>query len=77
MQRIDHRLHRAALVLAEELDFDRAARRLQLSVPELKERIARLESTLNLVLFEQYPNQVALTALGRLYLEQVRKSRLF
>ena len=76
MQRVDHRLHRAAVALAEELDVERAAQRLQISVPELKERIDQLECKLSLVLFEWDSHHVALTAAGYLYIEQLRKSRL-
>jgi DNA-binding transcriptional LysR family regulator len=76
LQRVDHRLHRAAVALAEELDVERAAQRLQISVPELKERIDQLECKLSLVLFEWDSHHVALTADGNLYIEQLRKSRL-
>ena len=75
MQKIDHRLHMTAVVLAEELDFDRAAHRLQISVSELKEQITQLECKLSLVLFERDSDPVQLTASGRLYIEQIRKSR--
>jgi hypothetical protein len=75
LERIENLLHIAAFVLAEEFDFARAARRLQLSVPELTERIAELESKLSLILFEQDSNHVALTAEGLVYIEQLRKSR--
>lgn len=77
LQRIENRLHRAAVVLAEELDFERAAQRLQISVSGLKEQIDQLECKLSLVLFERDSNRVELTASGKLYIEQIRKSRLF
>jgi DNA-binding transcriptional LysR family regulator len=77
LEGIGNHLHFAAILLAEELDFNRAARRLQLSVPELKKLIVQLESKLSLVLFEYDSDHVALTASGRLYIEQLRKSRLF
>jgi DNA-binding transcriptional LysR family regulator len=76
LERIGNHLHFAAILLAEELDFNRAARRL-LSVPELKKLIVQLESKLSLVLYEYDSDHVALTASGRLYIEQLRKSRLF
>lgn len=76
MQRVDNRLHLAALALAEELEFDRAAQQLQISVSELKEQIAQLECLLSLTLFERDSNHVAPTASGRLYIEQIRKGRL-
>ena len=76
MQRIENRLHRASVVVAEELDVERAAQRLQISVPELKEQIDQLECKLSLVLFERDSSRIALTASGKLYIEQIRKSRL-
>jgi DNA-binding transcriptional LysR family regulator len=76
LQKIENRLHRAAVVLAEELDFERAAQRLQISILELIEQIDQLECKLSLVLFERDSNHVDLTASGKLYIEQVRKSRL-
>ena len=76
MQRIENRLHRAAVVLAEELDFERAAQQLDTSVPILKEQIDELECKLSLVLFERDSDRVQLTPSGKLYIEQIRKSRL-
>jgi hypothetical protein len=76
LQRVDNHLHLAALALAEELEFSGAARRLQISVPELKERITQLESLLSLRLFERDSTHVALTASGQIYVEHIRKSRL-
>jgi DNA-binding transcriptional LysR family regulator len=73
---VANHLHFAALALAEELEFRRAARRLNISVSELKARITKLESLLSLTLFKRDSNHVALTAPGRTYLEQIRKSRL-
>jgi DNA-binding transcriptional LysR family regulator len=63
-------------VVAEELDVERAAQRLQISVPELKEQIDQLECKLSLVLFERDSTRIELTASGKLYIEQIRKSRL-
>jgi len=76
LQRVDNHLHLAALTLAEELEFRRAARRLNIPVSELKETITKLENLLSLMLFERDSNYVTLTDSGRTYLEQIRRSRL-
>lgn len=76
MQRIDHHLHRIAIVLAEELDFERAAQRLQITLPKLKKQIAQLERKLSLTLFIVDTDKVLLTELGQRYIELLRKSRL-
>jgi DNA-binding transcriptional LysR family regulator len=75
LQEIDHRLHLAAVVLAEELDFERAARRLKSSVAVLKEQIVQLENLLSLILFENDSENVHLTPSGRHYIEQIRKGQ--
>lgn len=55
---------RAALAVAEELSFRKAAARLHLSQPALSERVARLESTLKVRLFERGPDGTRLTPEG-------------
>lgn len=55
---------RAALAVAEELSFRKAAARLHLSQPALSERVARLEATLKVRLFERGPDGTRLTADG-------------
>jgi hypothetical protein len=75
LQRIDHRFHLAAVVLSEELHFDRAAQRLEIPVSELKDQIAQLENKLSMLLFEQGSDSLQMTASGQLYIEQIRKSR--
>lgn len=77
MQRIDNRLHWAALVLAEELDFERAAQRLELSVSELRNQIDELENILSLRLFVPASDPVLMTDSGQHYIELLRKSSLF
>lgn len=76
MKKIDNRLHFTALALADELDFDRAAERLHISVLELRTRIAQLEDTLNLIIFVPDSDPVEMTSQGRRYIEQIRKIRL-
>ena len=76
LEKVDNRLHLAALVLADELDFDRAAKRLQISVSELRNRIAQLERTLSLALFVSSSTSITMTDCGRRYLGLLRKCRL-
>ncbi|WP_345245465.1 LysR family transcriptional regulator [Pigmentiphaga soli] len=61
------------VVLAEELHFRRAARRLSISQPPLSSAIKQMEAELETPLFERNTKMVALTAAGRaLYPEAVR-----
>jgi DNA-binding transcriptional LysR family regulator len=61
------------LAAAELLNFSRAARRLNLSQPPLTRHIQSLEYKLGVKLFERDTHSVALTASGRLYVEDVRQ----
>jgi DNA-binding transcriptional LysR family regulator len=54
----------AFVVLAEELHFGRAARRLHLSTPTLSELVRRLETELGAPLFMRTTRRVALTGAG-------------
>jgi DNA-binding transcriptional LysR family regulator len=76
--RIEHHLHLAAVVLAEELNLERAAQRLQIPLTELSSRITTLECKLSLKLFERHSNDVTVTVTedGAHYIELLRKSRL-
>ena len=53
MTRNEVRLMEAAIALAEELNFSRAAHRLHISQPALTKQIAELESRLGFSLFER------------------------
>jgi DNA-binding transcriptional LysR family regulator len=65
---VDLRLVRYFLVMAEELHFTAAARRLYVSQPALSNQIRRLETQLGTPLFERSPRGVTLTAAGDAFL---------
>ena len=60
------------LVLAEELHFGRAARRLSISQPPLSLNIQQLEASVGAVLLTRSSKQVALTAAGRAFVPAAR-----
>lgn len=59
-------------VLAEELNFTRAAARLHMSQPPLSMQIAQLERELNVKLFNRGNRRVTLTEAGQVFLTDVR-----
>jgi DNA-binding transcriptional LysR family regulator len=69
---LDPRLLRPFVVLAEELHFGRAARRLHVTQPALSQQIARLEAQLGVRLLERSPHRVELSDAGRAVLEAAR-----
>ncbi len=69
---LDPRLLRPFVVLAEELHFGRAARRLHLTQPALSQQIARLERQVAVRLLDRTPHRVELTDAGRAMLESAR-----
>ena len=59
-------------VLAEELNFTRAAARLHISQPPLSLQIAQLERELDVRLFDRNNRRVTLTEAGEAFLNDVR-----
>jgi DNA-binding transcriptional LysR family regulator len=70
------RLMQAAITLAEELNFSRAAERLHISQPTLSKQIVELESQLGFRLFERNHQIVDLTDAGRAFVEESREAAL-
>jgi DNA-binding transcriptional LysR family regulator len=70
---IELRHLRSYLVLAEELHFGRAAKRLGIAQPPLSQQIARFERLLGYTLFTRRP-RVALTAAGAALLAPARRA---
>jgi DNA-binding transcriptional LysR family regulator len=71
---IDSRLQLAAIVLAEELHYGRAAQKLHIAVSTLSKQIALLEEKLGIILFVRNSKVVELTEAGRAYVEEARAS---
>jgi DNA-binding transcriptional LysR family regulator len=69
---MDLRQLRQFTVLAEELNFRRAALRLHISQPPLSAAIRRLEDELEVQLFDRNRHSVALTTAGEVLLAQTR-----
>jgi DNA-binding transcriptional LysR family regulator len=72
MSQIDFRLLQSAIVLADELNFSRAASRLHLTQPGLTKQIQDLESQLGVILFERSSQRVELTEPGRVFIEHAK-----
>jgi|SRR5579862_2510466 len=69
---MDFRALRNFTVVAEELHFGRAAKRLNIVQPALSRQIQKLEQNLELQLFQRTNRQVKLTSAGVVFLEESR-----
>lgn len=65
------------LVLAETLNFHRAAERLHMAQPPLSTSIKKLEGELGVLLFERLPTGLKLTSAGEAVLHYARRSLYF
>jgi LysR family transcriptional regulator, benzoate and cis,cis-muconate-responsive activator of ben and cat genes len=61
------RLQLAAITLAEELNFRRAADRLKITQPALSKQIAELENRIGFLVFKRDQKRVELTEAGRVF----------
>jgi LysR family transcriptional regulator, benzoate and cis,cis-muconate-responsive activator of ben and cat genes len=62
------RLQLAAMVLAEEMNFTRAAERLNITQPALSKQIAELERRLGFLVFKRNQKRVELTEAGQVFI---------
>ncbi len=68
---------RQVLVLAETLNFHRAAERLHMAQPPLSTSIKKLEDELGVLLFERLPSGLKLTPAGEIVLRNARRTLFF
>ncbi len=70
------RLLRSFLVVAEELNIGKAAKRLHIAQPPLSKQIQQLEAELDVQLFDRLPKGVKLTPAGEQLVREGKKIRL-
>src|SRR5216683_1379249 len=73
---VELRLYRYVVVLAEELNFTRAALRLHVAQPSLSKQIRELEDYLGAQVFERTKREVRLTAAGEAFAAEARLTLL-
>jgi len=73
---IDIRFQNAALTLADELNFTRAAERLSITQPALSKQISDLEEQLGFKVFERTQRQVNLTDAGQVFIGGCRDAHI-
>src|SRR5689334_10729109 len=72
MEHMELRHFYSFIAVAEELNFTRAARRLQIAQPPVSRHIRDLEKELGVRLFERNSSHVFLTDAGRGFLNEMR-----
>ncbi len=70
---VELRLYRYVAVLAEELNFTRAAQRLHVAQPSLSKQIRELEQYLGVQLFNRTKREVRLTLAGEAFAAEARR----
>lgn len=73
---MEFRLLRSFLVVAEELNIGKAAKRLHIAQPPLSKQIQQLEAELDVQLFDRLPKGVKLTPAGEQLVREGKKIRL-
>jgi DNA-binding transcriptional LysR family regulator len=63
----------AAITLSENLDYIRAAERLNVTPMELKEQIRQLEELLQLQIFEPKRGSIVVTTTGKVFLDECKR----